>query len=86
MAKLGASDLSLSYQRWIHSMMQDKEIIGNLTRAQVQAAVDAADTWANDNASAYNAALPLPARTTLSSKQKAAILVHILNRRYELGL
>lgn len=52
-----------------------------LTKADVQAAVNAADDWCETNSAAYNAALPLPFRTTASSPQKAMILCFVAARR-----
>ena len=62
-----------------------RETLGALTKAEFQAAVDAADSWANSNAASYNTALPLPARTALTAAQKARILMEVIRRRYELG-
>lgn len=57
----------------------------NLSRADLLAAINAADDWADANASSFNSALPLPARTTLSAKQKAAILMFVIRRRFEVA-
>jgi hypothetical protein len=54
-----------------------------LLKAELRAAVNAADAWADANAAAYNAALPLPARTTLTTKQKALLLMYVIRRRWE---
>lgn len=56
-----------------------------LTKPQLLAAVDAADAWADANAAAYNAALPLPARTTLTAAQKARLLTYVITKRWEVG-
>lgn len=45
-----------------------------LTKADLRAAVDAADTWLDTNAASYNSALPQPARGALTTGQKALIL------------
>lgn len=67
--------------------MRDPARLGNgasgLTKAQLRAAIDAADDWADANASAYNLALPQPARGALSAKQKAAILMFVIDKRHE---
>lgn len=69
--------------------MRDPTNIGNgasgLTKAQLRAAVDAVDQWTDDNASAYNAAIPVAARTALTSRQKAALLLYVVRRRWELS-
>jgi hypothetical protein len=55
-----------------------------LTRAQVRAAIDAVDAWADANAASYNSALPAAARNNLTSKEKASLLVYVLRRRWEI--
>lgn len=56
-----------------------------LTKAELRAAVDAIDAWINDNAAAFNAALPLPARTNLSAADKSRLLAIIALARYNGG-
>lgn len=57
----------------------------NLTKAQLQAAVDAIDDWLDANAVAMNSALPVAARTGLSTTQKAMLLMAVIARRYRVG-
>lgn len=52
-----------------------------LTKAQLRAAVDAADNWADANAAEYNAALPVAARTALTANQKARLLMYVIRQR-----
>lgn len=83
MAVLSNADRIAVWEQW---MRENKEAItGVLDRNQLKAAIDAADTWANDNASSYNSALPLPARTVLTSAQKAAILMFVIAKRHSVG-
>lgn len=56
-----------------------------ISKTDLRAAINAADDWANTNASSYNSALPLPARTALSSQAKTLILVYILEQRWLKG-
>ena len=51
------------------------------TRAHLAAAVDAADQWADDNAAAYNTALPAAFRTSATQAQKALLLLYVVARR-----
>jgi len=44
------------------------------TKADLRAAVNAADAWIDANAAAYNSALPQPARGALTTEQKAVLL------------
>lgn len=52
-----------------------------LTKAQLQAAIDATDQWIDDNASAFNSALPTAARTTLTAQQKLDLFLRVARRR-----
>ena len=61
------------------------EDFDTLTKAEVREAVDALDTWLNDNAAAANQALPVAARTQLTTKQKAQLLTRVIYRRYLAG-
>ena len=56
-----------------------------LTKAEIQAAVDALDQWFSDNASTINTAIPQPARGALSTSQKARLIAAILYKRYVKG-
>jgi hypothetical protein len=57
----------------------------SITKADLRAALNAADDWANTNASAYNSALPLPARTAMTADQKAALLMYVIRKRRDSG-
>lgn len=58
-----------------------------ILKAELRAALDAADQWVSDNAASFNAALPLllPARSTLTTAQKAWLLSAVIERRYNVG-
>lgn len=81
MALLGEDDRAICYGLSIAEIMRKAEEIG-IVKTDLRAAVNDADQWASDNAASYNAALPLPARTSLTTSQKAFILVKVLERRY----
>lgn len=80
MAVLGAA-ARLGIARAIQRAWSDARESAGFTRAQLAAAVDAADQWADDNAAAYNSALPAAFRTNASQAQKALLLVYIVARR-----
>jgi len=61
------------------------ETVG-ITKPDLRAAVNAIDDFMNNNASTLNAALPLPARTELTTEQKALILTYVVNKRYLVGV
>lgn len=53
------------------------------TKADIDAAIVAADDWATANASSYNTALPQPFRSTATAGQKAALLAYVTLRRWK---
>ena len=81
MAVLGEVDRVEAWARW---QRENDEACG-VTKAALRAALDAADAWADANAAGFNAALPLPARTLLSARQKARLLAFVITRRFEVA-
>lgn len=77
MAVLGDSE---RFEVWAQ-VMRELPMPG-VTKPELRAAVNALDTWLNDNAAAANAALPQPARGVLTVEQKAALLSYVIARRY----
>lgn len=53
-----------------------------LLRADIRAAVDAADQWAEDNAASYNTALPTNFKTGATATMKARLLAHVVTKRF----
>jgi hypothetical protein len=51
------------------------------TKPELQAAFQAADTWADNNATSYNNALPASFRTAATSGQKAMVLAFVCMKR-----
>jgi hypothetical protein len=62
-----------------------REPLGAVLKADIQAAVAAADDWLVANLASFNNALPQPARAALTTTQKARLLVFVIERRYETG-
>ena len=58
----------------------------DLSKADLRAALDAIDDWANGNAASYNAALPVPARSRLTPGQKAELLHLVVRERFREGV
>lgn len=56
-----------------------------ITRAQLRAAIDAIDDWVDANVTAFNQAIPQPARSALTARQKASLLLYIVRRRWEVS-
>lgn len=54
---------------------------GGLTKANILAAINAVDDWADTNASAFNTAIPQPARGAMTTKQKTFLLAYVIFKR-----
>jgi hypothetical protein len=54
------------------------------TKADLRAAVDATDTWIDNNAASYNSALPAAFRTTATATQKTLLFCYVAMRRHGL--
>ena len=81
MAVLSDAERFALWAQW----MQDNTGTISITKADLRAAFNAADQWAEDNAASYNTALPQPARASLTATQKARILTYVIRRRFEIG-
>lgn len=84
------AELTLQKRRELWSeLMQvlssDGETI-SITKAELLDAVNALDTWFNTNAATLNTVIPQPARASLSTSQKARMLMFILKYRFVEGL
>jgi len=62
------------------------ETLSGLTKSDLQAAVNAADDWADANASSYNTALPTAFRTNATTGQKALLLAVVVLARYNAAI
>lgn len=69
----------------VMSLLSDAHETCTINKIDLRAALNAADDWADSNAASYNSALPLPARTSLTARQKAKLLMIVLRRRYEVS-
>lgn len=58
-----------------------RELIAVLSKDDLLGAVNATDTWINDNAASYVAALPAAAQTNLSGTQKTVLFCAVALRR-----
>lgn len=75
--------LTTAQRSLVSFLLQDRlssrrEGIGSLTKADILAAINATDTWIENNAAAYNTALPAAARTALTAQQKLE-LFHLVS-------
>jgi hypothetical protein len=62
-----------------------RESTGSLLKAEIRAALDAADQWVSDNATSYNNALPTAFKTNATTAHKNELLQFVLEARVRLG-
>lgn len=53
-----------------------------ITKPQLAAALNAIDDWLESNAASLNSAIPQPARSSLTTAQKARMLAFVAMKRY----
>lgn len=63
-----------------------RETVAGISKAQLKAAVDAADQWVEDNAASYNSALPTAFRNNATTSQKSLLLVGVVLMRFNAEL
>jgi hypothetical protein len=70
---------------WTEVMRDVLNCPSGITKAELRAAVDAIDDWVDSSTSSFNTAIPQPARTAMTAKQKAALLMMVVARRYKVA-
>ena len=65
----------------IHAFLCRRFGYGGITKANVQAVVNAADQWQDDNAASFNTALPEPGKSALNLTQKTIIFCYVAPKR-----
>lgn len=84
MAVLPGTDRLKAYVSNVQELMGAGETIA-ITKADLLAAINAADDWVNTNSTAFNNALPTAAKNNLTARQKARLLSWVIRRRYEVS-
>lgn len=69
------------FRCWAQYIRAEASLPQGITKADVRAAVDAADTWADDNQASFNTALPTAFKNAASTTQKTILLMYVLMRR-----
>ena len=64
-------------------LLSDRRDIISITKPDLLAAITAMDAWIDANAASFNTAIPLPARTSLTVKQKIELFMLIVKARWE---
>lgn len=84
MANLSDADRADVHREFMEQLSQLNEgFAAPLTKPDIRAAVDAIDGWLNTNAAAGNQAIPQPARSGLTSSQKARLQTLIVAKRWK---
>lgn len=84
MAVLTDPERSALFQKFSQDLSNTRTSIG-LVKADVRAAINAIDDWVDANATAFNQAIPQPARAALTAQQKAKLLWFVVQRRFEVS-
>jgi hypothetical protein len=85
MPVLSDPDRALCYADFTAETNALREELAGMTKAELRAALDAFDAFMVANAAAVNNAIPLPARTALSTPQKARLMMWVMRHRYLKG-
>ena len=85
MAVLTDEQRKEEWAEFMRAVCSDQEPLTGMTKADIRAAVNALDDYLNDNAAAINQSLPEPARSELTTPQKARLLTRVVARRYLTG-
>jgi hypothetical protein len=70
------------FSAWAEANRTNGLAIQGVLKVDLRAAVDAIDNWLETNATALNTAIPQPARGALTARQKAALLMLVVDRRF----
>lgn len=84
MAVLSDADRAEVRHEFGEEMSRVREACG-ITKSELRAAVNALDDFLHTNAATINNALPEPAKSTLTTSQKARLLKLVITRRYITG-
>lgn len=85
MAILADADRFEVWAEFMRERSQVQDAFGSLTKQELRLAVNAIDQWVSDNATAFNTAIPQPARAQLTAPQKALLLRFVVAKRFEKG-
>lgn len=85
MAELPSADRARIWRGLMRWWSNLREACG-ISKAELQAAVDATDTWIENNQASYNDALPAQARTGLTAAQKTVLFCGVALARVDIPL
>lgn len=82
MALLPATQQREVFHEWMEEIAALSLIWGAVVKSDLLGAVVAIDQWCEDNQIAFNQAIPQPARSQLTPKQKAILLALVALKRH----
>ena len=85
MAELSTADRQRIWRGLQRYWSRIYEIIGAISKDELRAAVDATDTWVNDNQGSFNNALPAAAKAALTMEQKTLLFCAVALMRVDPG-
>jgi hypothetical protein len=56
-----------------------------LSKSELRSVINAIDQWIDDNQASFNSALPEPAKSVLSMKEKVELFMRVVNKRWEVS-
>jgi hypothetical protein len=86
MAELSTADRQRVWRALMRYWSSLSEAVGDVSKSDLQAAVNAADTWIENNQSNYNTALPDAARNNLTATQKTLMFCCVALMRVDPGV
>jgi hypothetical protein len=85
MAQLSSDDRARIWRGLMRYWSSLRQIIG-MRKSDLLAAINATDTWIDDNAASYNNALPTTAKNNLTADQKTLLFCAVALMRVDPGL
>jgi hypothetical protein len=86
MAVLADPDRAALWAEFMAQVSAERDGLPGVLKADLRAAINAIDDWVVANATAFNTAIPQPARGALTTGQKARLLSFVALRRYQTGV
>lgn len=85
MAQLTEQQRAEIWAKIMQVFSADNDAVGSMSKQDLRNAVDAIDTWIDDNTNNFNVSIPQPTRNALTAKQKSRILMLIVGKRWEVS-
>lgn len=82
MTVLSNADRQICADLLNQSVSSERDTFTTLNKADIRAAVNALDDFFEANGAAINSAIPQPARSALTTGQKAKLITFVIRRRY----